>query len=64
MEITPANAGMFLIIFTIAFILMDEYIAKPIRRSRLEKRALTDPKAKEALRIADEVAARHGGKHV
>ena len=63
MEITPANAGMFLVIFTIAFILMDEYIAKPIRRARLEKRALTDPKAAEAIRISNEVAARHGKKH-
>ena len=63
MEITFENAGLFLIFFTIAFILMDEYVAKPIRRSRLEKRALTEPKVKRALEIAEEVAARHGGRH-
>ena len=63
MEITFANAGLFLIFFTIAFILMDEYVAKPIRRSRLERLAKTDPKVRRALEIAAEVAARHGGKH-
>jgi hypothetical protein len=63
MEITFENAGIFLIFFTIAFILMDEYVAKPIRRARLEKRAKTEPKVRKALEIAAEVAARHGGKH-
>ena len=63
MEITFGNAGLFLIFFTIAFILMDEYVAKPIRRARLEKQAKTDPKVRRALEIAAEVAARHGGKH-
>jgi hypothetical protein len=60
MEITFSNAGIFLILFTIAFILMDEYIAKPIRRRRLEERAKTDPKVRRALEIAAEVAARQG----
>ncbi len=63
MEITFGNAGLFLIFFTIAFILMDEYVAKPIRRSRLERRAKTEPKVKRALEIAEQVAARHGGRH-
>ena len=62
MEINFSNAGIFLILFTIAFILMDEYIAKPLRRSRLERRAATDPKVREALEIAEKVAARTGGK--
>ena len=59
MEITFANAGIFLIAFTIAFIMMDEYIAKPIRRRRLETRAKTEPKVRRALEIAAEVEARH-----
>jgi hypothetical protein len=58
MEINFSNAGIFLIFFTIAFILMDEYIAKPMRRSRLERLAKTDPKVREALEIAAKVAAR------
>jgi hypothetical protein len=62
MEITFANAGIILILFTIAFILMDEYIAKPLRRRRLERRALTEPKVREALEIAEKVAARERGK--
>ena len=49
-------------LFTVGFILMDEYIAKPIRRRRLEARAKTDPKARRALEIAEMVAKRHGGK--
>lgn len=63
MEITFANAGVFLILFTFGFILMDEYIAKPLRRARLERRAKTEPKVRRALEVAAEVAARHGGKH-
>lgn len=62
MEIDFSNAGIFLVLFTIAFILMDEYIAKPLRRRRLERRAATEPKVRRALEIAEEVAARHGGK--
>ncbi|MBI2964382.1 MAG: hypothetical protein HYY35_11560 [Deltaproteobacteria bacterium] len=62
MEIDFSNAGIFLILFTIGFILMDEYVAKPLRRRRLERRAATEPKVRRALEIADEVAARHGGK--
>jgi len=59
MEITFGNAGIFLIVFTVAFILMDEYIAKPMRRRRLERRAATEPKVRKALEIAERVAARH-----
>ena len=62
MEFSFSNAGVFLIFFTIAFILMDEYIAKPLRRRRLERRALTEPKVREALAIAERVAARERGK--
>jgi hypothetical protein len=62
MEITFANAGIFLILFTIAFILMDEYIAKPLRRRRLERRAVNEPKVRKALEIAEMVAARERGK--
>jgi hypothetical protein len=60
MEINFSNAGIFLILFTIAFILMDEYIAKPWRRARLERLAKTDPKVREALEVAARVAAREG----
>jgi hypothetical protein len=60
MEITFANAGIFLILFTIGFILVDEYVAKPMRRRRLENRAKTEPKVRRALEIAAEVAARPG----
>jgi len=63
MEIDFSNAGIFLLVFTILFILMDEYVAKPIRRRRLEARAKTDPKVRRALDIAEEVARRHGGRH-
>jgi hypothetical protein len=61
MEINFSNAGIFLIFFTIAFILMDEYIAKPWRRTRLERLAKTDPKVREALEVAARVAAREKG---
>ncbi len=62
MEITFANAGIFLILFTIAFILMDEYIAKPLRRRRLERRAVNEPKVRRALEVAEMVAARERGR--
>jgi hypothetical protein len=62
MEITFANAGIFLILFTFAFILMDEYVAKPLRRRRLERRAVTEPKVRKALEIAEMVAARQRDK--
>ena len=45
----------FLTLFTIAFILMDEYIAKPIRHRRMVKKAETDPEVKRALEIGEEV---------
>jgi len=60
MEITFSNAGIFLLLFTVGFILMDEYIAKPMRRRRWENLAKTDPKVRRALEIAREVEARHG----
>ena len=62
MEISFANAGIFLILFTFAFILMDEYVAKPLRRRRLERRAVTEPKVRKALEIAEMVAARQREK--
>jgi hypothetical protein len=52
------TAGLFLLFFTFAFIAMDEYIAKPIRRKRLIEKAKTDPEIKRALEIADEVERR------
>jgi hypothetical protein len=45
----------FLTLFTIAFILMDEYIAKPIRHKRMVEKAKTDPEVKRALEIGEEV---------
>lgn len=44
--------------FTAAFIAMDEWVARPIRRRRLEKRAATDPEVRRALDVAAEVAKR------
>lgn len=58
MEISFYNAGIFLVLFTIGFILMDEYVAKPLRRKRLERRAVTEPKVRKALEVAARVAAR------
>ncbi len=52
------TAGLFLLFFTFAFIAMDEYIAKPIRRKRLIEKAKTDPDIKRALEIAEEVERR------
>jgi hypothetical protein len=52
------TASLFLLFFTFAFIAMDEYIAKPIRRKRLIEKAKTDPEIKRALEIAEEVARR------
>jgi hypothetical protein len=52
------TAGLFLLFFTFAFIAMDEYIAKPIRRKRLIEKAKTDPEIKRALEIAEEVERR------
>jgi hypothetical protein len=53
------TASLFLLFFTFAFIAMDEYIAKPIRRKRMQEKAKTDPAVKRALDIAEEVARRH-----
>ena len=52
------TASLFLLFFTFAFIAMDEYIAKPIRRKRLIEKAKTDPDIKRALEIAEEVERR------
>jgi len=62
MEIDFSNAGIFLIVFTVAFILMDEYIAKPIRRRRMQEKAKTDPEVRRALEIADRVEREHEGR--
>ena len=56
------TASLFLLFFTFAFIAMDEYIAKPIRRKRLIEKAKTDPEIKRALEIAERVEREHGGK--
>jgi len=53
------TASLFLLFFTFAFIAMDEYIAKPIRKKRMQEKAKTDPAVKRALDIAEEVARRH-----
>jgi hypothetical protein len=53
------TATLFLLFFTFAFIAMDEYIAKPIRKKRLQEKAKTDPRVKRALDIAAEVERRH-----
>ena len=57
------TASLFLLFFTFAFIAMDEYIAKPIRRRRMKEKAKTDPQVRRALEIAEEVERRHGGQH-
>ena len=49
------NTMIYLVVFTVLFILMDEYIAKPYRHSQMMKRAEHDPGVREALRISDEV---------
>jgi len=49
------NTSIFLVLFTIVFILADEYIAKPFRLHQMQKKAKTDPEVREALRIAEEV---------
>ena len=61
-ELDAKSAGIFLVVFTILFILMDEYIAKPLRKRRLETRAETEPEIRKVLEIAARVHARHGGK--
>jgi len=56
------TASLFLLFFTFAFIAMDEYIAKPIRRKRLIEKAKTDPEIKRALEIAERVEREHAGQ--
>jgi hypothetical protein len=57
------TASLFLLFFTFAFIAMDEYIAKPIRRKRMKEKAKTDPAVRRALEIAEEVERRDAAKH-
>lgn len=59
MEMNFYSASVFLVLFTAAFILMDEYIAKPIRRRRWEGRRDIDPEVRKALETAERVAMRH-----
>jgi hypothetical protein len=49
------NTSLYLILFTVLFVLADEYIAKPYRVRRMKKRAEHDPEVREALRVAEEV---------
>ncbi|MGH7899658.1 MAG: hypothetical protein ACREQQ_17015 [Candidatus Binatia bacterium] len=56
------RAALFLLFFTFAFIAMDEYIAKPVRRKRMKERAKTDPLVKRALEVAEEVERREAAK--
>ena len=62
MELDFYSTTIFLLMFTFAFIAMDEYIAKPWRRKRLQEKAKTDPFVKRALEIAEEVE-RRGEEH-
>ena len=57
MEMTAFNATIILTVFTVLFILMDEYIAKPLRRRRLEERRESDPHAL-TLRLVAQTGAR------
>ncbi len=52
------SGSLFLLFFTFAFIAMDEFIAKPVRRRRLEARRDKDPLVKRALDIAEMVEKR------
>ena len=52
---TLIGTSLFLTVFTIAFILMDEYIAKPIRHKRMVEMAKTDPEVKAALEVGEMV---------
>ena len=56
------TASLFLLFFTFAFIAMDEYIAKPIRRKRMQAKAKHDPQVRRALEIAEEVERRHAAE--
>jgi len=56
------TGSLFLLFFTFAFIAMDEYIAKPIRRRRMQEKAKTDPEVRRALEIAERVEREHGGR--
>jgi len=57
------SASLFLLFFTFAFIAMDEYIAKPIRRKRMQEKAKTDPEVRRALEIAAMVEKREAERH-
>ena len=49
------NTSVLLIVFTILFVLMDEYLAKPIRLRRMREKAKTDPEVRQALELSDRV---------
>ncbi|MEA2625222.1 MAG: hypothetical protein QOD06_1267 [Candidatus Binatota bacterium] len=51
------NSSVILVVFTILFILMDEYIAKPIRHRKLQEKAKTDPEVRRILEIAAKARA-------
>jgi hypothetical protein len=56
------TGSLFLLFFTFAFIAVDEYIAKPLRRRRMQEKAKTDPEVRRALEIAERVEREHGGR--
>ncbi|MGH7818194.1 MAG: hypothetical protein ACREQ9_00305 [Candidatus Binatia bacterium] len=49
------NTSIYLVVFTILFVLADEYIAKPYRHRQMENRAKTDPEVRAALETAERV---------
>jgi flagellar biosynthesis/type III secretory pathway M-ring protein FliF/YscJ len=51
------NSSVILVVFTVLFILMDEYIAKPIRHRRLQEKAKADPEVRRILEIAAKARA-------
>lgn len=56
MDWNITNTTVFLVFFTILFVLMDEYIAKPYRRRRIEELKKRDP---EMRRILERAAEEH-----
>lgn len=56
MEWNLTNTSVFLALFTILFVLMDEYVAKPYRRRRIETLKKRDP---ELGRLLDQAVEEH-----
>jgi uncharacterized membrane protein len=56
MDWNMTNTTVFLVLFTIVFVLMDEYLAKPYRRRRIEELKKRDP---EMRRILDRAVEEH-----